>query len=250
MPKLERTLTKSQQNELFSSIPTGHLGPTWQARVFPTEGEQAGGVDEHAWVVGTAEALRAALRRHDVFVPGLDKWGDPRKALLQDAAWENARTRVCRSLGLSEKPGADLDRWCRKLDDDYRRLAACLAGNPHVRIEQRTENGRLRDHLVLTGLDKLTEPASLKDLREAVDARIPAVDLPELLLEVHAWTGSLNHFHHVSEASSRAEYLVVSLAAVLVAEACNIGIQAMVSEDEPGRSRDQLFWVEQNYLRA
>lgn len=35
-----------------------------------------------------------------------------------------------------------------------------------------------------------------------------------------------------------------------MAEACNIGIQAMVSEDEPGRSRDQLFWVEQNYLRA
>ncbi len=24
----------------------------------------------------------------------------------------------------------------------------------------------------------------------------------------------------------------------------------MVSEDEPGRSRDQLIWVEQNYLRA
>ncbi|WP_409468684.1 Tn3 family transposase [Streptomyces sp. HC307] len=250
LPKLERTLAKSRQSELFPSVPVEHLGPTWQTRVFPTEGEHAGGVDKHAWIVGTAEALRGALRRHDVFVPGLDKWGDPRKALLQDVAWENARTRVCRSLGLSEKPGVDLNQWCRELDGDYRRLAAGLADNPHVRIEQRTENGKMRDHLVLTGLDKLTEPASLKDLREAVDARIPTVDLPELLLEVHAWTGFLNHFHHVSEAGSRAEHLIVSLAAVLVAEACNIGIQAMVSEDEPGRSRDQLFWVEQNYLRA
>ncbi|MCX5233219.1 Tn3 family transposase [Streptomyces sp. NBC_00233] len=60
----------------------------------------------------------------------------------------------------------------------------------------------------------------------------------------------MNHLHHVSEADSRAEHLVVPLAAVLVAEACNIGIHAMVSEDEPGRSRDQLFWVEQNHLRA
>ncbi|MFJ9352206.1 Tn3 family transposase [Streptomyces sp. NPDC101237] len=87
-------------------------------------------------------------------------------------------------------------------------------------------------------------------MREAVDVRIPTIDLPELLLEVHAWTAFLNHFHHVSEAGSRAEHVIVSLAAVLVSEACNIGIQAMVSEDEPGHSRDQLFWVEQNYLRA
>lgn len=108
----------------------------------------------------------------------------------------------------------------------------------------------MRDHLVLTGLDRFTEPASLKDLREAVDTRIPTVKLPELLLEVHAWTGFLNHFHHVSEAGSRAEHLIVSLAAVLVAEACNIGIQPMVSEDKPGHSRDQMVWVEQNYLRA
>ncbi|MFJ9352207.1 DUF4158 domain-containing protein [Streptomyces sp. NPDC101237] len=155
LSKLERTLAKSRQS-VFPSVPTGHLGPTWQTRVFPTKGEHAGGVDKHAWIVGTADALRGALRRHDVFVPGLDKWGDPRKALLQDAAWGNARPRVCRSLGLSAKPWVDVRRWCRELDDDYRRLAVGLANNPHVRIEQRTENGRLRDHLVLTGLDKLT----------------------------------------------------------------------------------------------
>ncbi|MFC9431037.1 hypothetical protein [Streptomyces sp. NPDC056987] len=130
LPKLERTLGKSRQSELFPSVPVGHLGPTWQTKVFPTEGEMAGGVDKHAWIVGTAEALRGALRRNDVFVPGLDKWGDPRKALLQDDAWENARTRVCRSLGLSEKPGVDLDRWCRELDDDYRRLTTGLGDEP------------------------------------------------------------------------------------------------------------------------
>ncbi|MFF0516510.1 hypothetical protein [Streptomyces sp. NPDC004250] len=151
LPKLERTLAKGQQSELLPSVPTDHLGPTWQTRVFPTEGEHAGGVDKHAWIVGTAEALRGALRRHDVFVSGLDKWGDPRTALLQGAAWENARTRLSRSLGLPEKPGVDLIRWCRELDDDYRRLAAGLADNPHVRIEQRAQNGKMHDHLVLTG---------------------------------------------------------------------------------------------------
>ncbi|WP_406384632.1 hypothetical protein [Streptomyces sp. NBC_01618] len=88
--------------------------------------------------------------------------------MLQDAAWESARTRVCRSLGLSAKPGVDLGRWCREPGGDYRRLAAGLADNPNVRIEQRTENSKMRDHLVLTGLDKLAEPASLKELREGI----------------------------------------------------------------------------------
>lgn len=98
-------------------------------------------------------------------------------------------------------------------------MADGIADDLHLHIEQRTEHGCVRDHLVLTGLDRLAEPASLLDLRDAVDALIPTVDLPELL-------------------------------AVLVAEACNIGIAAMVAEDDPGRSRDQLFWVEQNYLRT
>jgi hypothetical protein len=30
LPKLERTLAKSRQSELFPSVPTGRLGPTWQ----------------------------------------------------------------------------------------------------------------------------------------------------------------------------------------------------------------------------
>ncbi|WP_331767910.1 Tn3 family transposase [Embleya sp. NBC_00896] len=254
LPKLERTVARAgksgAQRALFPTLPVDHLGPTWRERVFPTDGEHAGSLDKRAWVVGTAETLRGALRRHDVFVPGLTKWGDPRRALLDGDAWEAARRRVCSSLGLNPAPGPDLTRWCADLDGAYRRLADGIADNPHIRIEQRTDGGRIRDHLVLTGLDRLAEPASLIGLRDAVDALIPTADLPELLLEVHAWTGFLDHFTHVGDQNTRAEHLVTSLAAVLVAEACNIGIQAMVAEDEPGRSRAQLFWVEQNYLRA
>jgi hypothetical protein len=41
-----------------------------------------------------------------------------------------------------------------------------------------------KDELVLTGLDKLEDPPSLIRLREAVNARLPRVDLPEILLEI------------------------------------------------------------------
>lgn len=79
LPKLERILAKSRQSELFPSVPIKHLGPTWQTRVFPTEGEHAGGVDKHAWIVGTAEALRGALRRTTCSYPAWTSGTTPAK---------------------------------------------------------------------------------------------------------------------------------------------------------------------------
>jgi len=60
-----------------------------------------------------------------------------------------------------------------------------------------------QDRLVVSGLDKIDEPASLVELRGLVDALLPRVDLPELLLEVNAWRGFASQFTHLSE---HAEY--------------------------------------------
>lgn len=76
------------------------------------------------------------------------------------------------------------------------------------------------------------------------------MDLPELLLEVNAWTGFAGHFTHVSGGNARVDDLPVSVCAVLLAEACNIGLQPLVRRDVPGLTRGRLDWVQQNYLRA
>ncbi|MER5326009.1 hypothetical protein [Streptosporangium roseum] len=138
------------------------------------------------------ERLRESLRRHEVFVPGLRKWGDPTAGLLTGAAWEKARPIICEELGLSPDPEHDVQRWATALDHAYKQLVAGLSGdedgqNDWVRLKK-DEGGK--DRLVLTGLDRLDEPATLTALRADVDARIPVVDLPEALLEVHAWTSS------------------------------------------------------------
>jgi Tn3 transposase DDE domain len=54
-----------------------------------------------------------------------------------------------------------------------------------------------------------------------VAARLPRVDLPELLLEIDARTGFATAFTHASEAEARARDLATTLCAVLLAEACN-----------------------------
>ena len=78
-----------------------------------------------------------------------------------------------------------------------------LATNDAVHIDR--VHGRYE--LVLSGLDKLDEPPSLLALRTLVAQRLPRVELPELLLEVQAWTGFASDFTHVNEHGARADDL-------------------------------------------
>jgi TnpA family transposase len=102
---------------------------------------------------------------------------------------------------------------------------------------------------VLSPLDKLDEPASLIALREKVGRLLPRVDLPELIVEVAARTGFTDAFTHLSERTARAVDLPMSLCAVLLAEACNTGLEPLIRGDVPALKRDRLSWVDQNYLR-
>tara|TARA_R110000868_G_scaffold65823_10_gene196523 strand:- start:246 stop:1490 length:1245 start_codon:yes stop_codon:yes gene_type:complete len=70
------------------------------------------------------------------------------------------------------------------------------------------------------------------------------------MLEIHARTGFLDEFTHVSESTARADDLPISLCAVLLAEACNIGLEPLIKHHIPALTRHRLSWVKQNYIRA
>jgi hypothetical protein len=142
-------------------------------------------VDHRAYTLCAVERLQEALRRRDVFVTGSRRWADPRRQLLSGAEWEAARVDVCRSLRRSPDPRVELGALADRLDAAYRRSAAGLPDNPAVTIVEKDGKARLK----LSPLDRLDEPASLVELRRAVGARLPKVDLPEVVLEVARWTG-------------------------------------------------------------
>ena len=103
--------------------------------------------------------------------------------------------------------------------------------------------------LIVSPLDRLEEPPSLIQLREAVAARLPRVDLPEILLEIAARTQFTDAFTHLTERTARVEDLATSVCAVLLAGACNTGSGPLVRRDIPALKRDRLAWVDQNYVR-
>jgi TnpA family transposase len=213
----------------------------WQDQVV----REDGGVDMAAYRVCLLLRMRAALRRRDLHAAPSLRYADPRKGLLEGAAWEAARPAVCRSLGVSATAAEELGRLGARLDAAWRQAAAELPASTAMRLRSGEDPG-----LVLAALDKLDEPPSLMALRAAVAARMPRVDLPEILLETHARTGFLDAFTHAGEAGPRAVGLATSLSAVLLAEACNTGFEPLVRGDVPALRRSRLGWVKHNYLRA
>jgi hypothetical protein len=125
-------------------------------------------------------------------------------------------------------------------------MAANLLENPDVRIEGREGS----EHLVISPFDELEESPSCLALRKRVASMLPRVDLAEMLPEIHMLTGFAEEFTHINESESRAEDLHISICAVLLAEACNIGLEPLVRPDVPALTRARLGWVQQNYIRV
>ena len=221
--------------------PRAVITKSWQRYVLREDGS----VDPRAYTFCVLDGLRKALRRRDVFVSPSWRYADPRAGLLTGSEWETTRPIICRSLGLSADSAPALAALKIELDQTYRAVAARLPNNPAVRFETVGN----KQELVLSPLDKLAEPATLVALRAAVIARLPEVDLPEILLEIAARTGCMESFTHLTERTARVTDLTTSLCAVLLAEACNTGPEPLIRYDVQALRRERLAWVDQNYLR-
>lgn len=223
-------------------VPTAFAPKAWQGQLKNPDGS----LDMTGYRLCVLDGLRRAIRRRDVFPARSLRYADPRKGLLSGAAWEAARPAICRTVGVSASADEELAGLSRRLDLAYRETAGRVPENAAVTIV----NTPAGPDLSVERLEKIDEPASLIALRTAIDARLPRLDLPELILEMHARTGFADLFTHASEGSARAEDIATSVCAVLVAEATNTGFEPLVRLDAPALRRSRLSWVKQNFLRA
>lgn len=79
---------------------------------------------------------------------------------------------------------------------------------------------------------------------------LPKIDLPDLLFEVHFWTGFLDAFVHLGDGTTRMKDLSTSVVALLVPEVCNIGMTPVTNPVHEALTRSRLVHVDQFYLRA
>nr|WP_234439654.1 MULTISPECIES: Tn3 family transposase [Streptomyces] len=186
------------------------------------------------------DQLHRMLRSKQVFAKTSSKWGDPRAKLLDGEAWEQARPTVPASLGLPGEAGEHLAARAALLDGTYRKVAGRLPDNTQIAFD----DGRLH----FAALEPEPEPASLLDLRAAVNATPPRVDLSEVPLEVFPWTGADQAFTSVTGAGPRLRDPHVTIAALLVAHGRNVGYTPVIGGVD-ALKYGRLSHVDQTYPR-
>ena len=226
----------------MTGAPIAGIPKGWQRRIIGQDGY----IDRRAYTLCTLERLQTALRRRDVFVPASTKGSDPRKKLLSATRWNSVKPRFCNSLGHPKSGAEGAELLAGQLDNAYRETLIGLDKNTALMLHPANENRKF----TLSSLDKLEEPESLIQLRSEIAARLPCVDLPEVLLEIHALTGFADEFTHISEENARADNLAISLCAALIAQACNTGLEPVIDPSFLPLTHHRLSWTMQNYVRA
>ncbi|MFI7454501.1 Tn3 family transposase [Nonomuraea sp. NPDC049714] len=213
---------------------------SWRRLVYdnPELGDRL--IDRHAYTFCILEGLWSALRSKDVYAVGADKSGDPRTKLIPDALWSVHAPSILTALGLPADPAEHLRKLSGDLGGIYRELADSLDANPAITIK----DGRLN----LAKLEAAPMPEAYQAAHDAVMNMLPRIDYPELLLEVHGHTGMFDAFEHISGSTSRRADLDISLAALMVARSCNLGLGPVAKPGDPVLGIHRLISAEKGYF--
>ena len=104
-----------------------------------------------------------------------------------------------------------------------------------------------RGKLVLSPFKADEKTSELKRLAEEITARLPRVEITDLLVEVDSWTDFSNAFEHLNLAQDNDRNSLLSLYSCLLAQACNLDFQQMATST--GLSYRRLCWFNNWYIR-
>jgi hypothetical protein len=90
-------------------------------------------------------------------------------------------------------------------------------------------------------------PAAVEELNVEISEMYPLVEVPDLLRDVHDWTGFVDHFTHVR--TGDAPRNVSAMLAGVLADATNLGPKRMASASK-GISAHQIGWMRTFHARS
>ena len=163
--------------------PLALVTDAWRPYIRETDGT----ISRRYYELCTLWHLRSALRSGRVWVEHRRRYADPDTYLIPPAEWPSRRLEVIRQTGT---PGEGLQR----LREREAELAACMA-QVETRLARKDRQLRIEeDELILSPLEADNRPASAEALEDLITARLPLVELSELLIAVDAWTHFSDHF--------------------------------------------------------
>src|SRR5262245_12281118 len=155
------------------AAPMALVTDAWRPYIREPDGE----ISRRYYELCTLWPRRSALRSGSVWVEQSRRYADPDTYLIPPAEWPGRRLEVIRQTGT---PGEGLQRLVERETELEARMAQVeqllARHDSHVRIED--------DDLILSPLEADKRPTSAEILEDLITARLPQVELSELLIEV------------------------------------------------------------------
>lgn len=224
-----------KRRTLPDRVPLTHLSQTDQRLIF-----DQGKPDRRLYEVATLAILRDRLRSAEIWVDDsrssrpIDEHLMPRSTFI--AMKEEAR------LGLGVQ--SDGAQWLAE-------ARQMLEFNLH-RLAYRARSGNLEGVRLEAGTLIVTPtfgdiPAAAEELNAKISDMYPLVEVPDLLSEVHEWTGFADHFTHVRTGDVPKN--VSAMLAGVLADATNLGPKRMAGASK-GISAHQIGGMRTFHARS
>lgn len=228
-------VARQRRNRFLTGAPVELLPAEFRSWVLDEQGR----VLRTRYEIGLWSAVRDALRAGRLHRADSRKYLDPAAFLLPAPQWARAREELAITFDRPLDPAERLSHLEREQSKLLEQVQAAVDAGQGVRLDER---GRLTS----APARPETEDPAIAKLKAEVLARIPEIELADLLIEVDAWTSFTDELRHVAGATPRAGQLPERLYAAVVASGTLLGPVAMARICE--LSYRQIAWAQEWYL--
>ncbi len=230
-----RALYTDGRRVLPDRVPVAHLTKSERELIF-----ESGKPDRPLYEIATLALLRDRLRSRDVWVEGSHSFRPIDEHLVSQPTFIALKQEEKLGLGVQSDGAAWLAEARETMDFNLKQLArrARYGKLDGVRLEAGT--------LIVTP-HASDIPAVAKDLKAEISEMYPLIDVPDLLREVHEWTGFADQFTHVR--TGDAPQNTAAMLAGVLADGTNLGPKRMAGASK-GISAHQIGWIRNFHARS
>lgn len=232
---LLRRLYVEKRRTLPERVPITHLSQADRKLIFGKDRP-----DRRLYEVATLAALRDKLRSADIWVDGSRSFRPIDEYLMPRSTFTTMKEQDRLGLGVQGDAAAWLAEARQMLDFNLKRLA-------HRARSGKLEGVRLGAGTLIVTPNAGEVPAAAEELNADISELYPLVEVPDLLRDVHEWTGFADHFTHVRTGDSPRN--ISAMLAGVLADATNLGPKRMASASK-GITAHQIGWMRTFHARS
>ena len=224
-----------KRRKLPSDAPTDFIPEPWQAYVL--SGKE---IDRRYYELAALWLLRQQLRSGDIYIAQSRRFSELATYFIPKKEWSFYRDEVVNLTG------TPVDAKLRLAERESELIT--LMGQVEELLAQSDSDLREeRGKLILSPIKADEKTLELKRLAQEITARLPRIEITDLLVEVDSWTDFSNAFEHLNLSQDHDHNSLLSLYSCLLAQACNLDFQQMAIST--GLSYRRLCWFNNWYIR-